>query len=352
MNILIFILKGANSMSKVIKLKLTFLLFCMPFFANAQWVKHSFKVMGTLSQVEFWLDESTNVFDDPSNELDISHSKKAQRLIAAVEQEMFRIDRQMSPYKKQSELSLINREAANKAVIISAELFDLLKTAQHISAMSDGAFDITYASIGYQYNYREKTRPSQSSIIKALPAINYTAITLNKEQSTVHFTHQGIKIDLGGIAKGYAVKRCLSLLKNAGIKHALVSAGGDTGLLGDRHGRPWLVGIKHPRAEHKTAVNIPLENEAISTSGDYERYFIEDGIRYHHIINPKTGDSARKVVSVSVIGQDPTYVDALSTTVFVKGLVEGMALINKLPDFEAIIIDNQRRLHYSRGLQQ
>jgi len=339
-------------MSKVIKLKLTFLLFCLPFFANAQWIKHSFKVMGTLSQVEFWLDESTTFFDDSSNELDINHSKKAQTLVAAVEQEMFRIDQQMSPYKEQSELSLINREAANKVVTISAELFELLKTAQHIAEMSDGAFDITYASIGYQYNYREKIRPSQSSITKALPAINYTAITLNKKQSTVHFTHQGIKIDLGGIAKGYAVKRCLSLLKKAGIKHALVSAGGDTGLLGDRYGRPWLVGIKHPRAEHKTAVNIPLENEAISTSGDYERYFIEDGIRYHHIINPKTGDSVRKVVSVSVIGQDPTYVDALSTTIFVKGLVEGMALINKLPGFEAIIIDNQRRLHYSKGLQQ
>ena len=352
MDTLIFILKGANSMNKVIKLKLTFLLFCFPFFANAQWVKHSFKVMGTLSQVEFWLDETTDIVDSSGSEMATNHSEQAQALIHLVEQEMFRIDQQMSPYKEQSELSLINREAANKAVTISAELFDLLKTAQHISAMSDGAFDITYASIGYQYNYREKIRPSQSSITKALPAINYTAIMLNKEQSTVHFTHQGIKIDLGGIAKGYAVKSCLRLLKKAGIKHALVSAGGDTGLLGDRNGRPWFVGIKHPRAEHKTAVSIPLENEAISTSGDYERYFIEDGVRYHHIINPKTGDSVRKVVSVSVIGQDPTYVDALSTTVFVKGLAEGLALINQLPEFEAIIIDSQRRLHYSKGLQQ
>lgn len=329
-------------MRKVIKLKLTFLLFCLPFFANAQWFTHSFKVMGTLSHVEFWLDEQANTFS----------SEQAQSLITSVEQEMFRIDQQMSPYKEQSELSLINREAANKAVPISAELFNLLKTAQHISKISDGAFDITYASIGYQYNYREKIRPTQSSIAKALPAINYTDITLNKEQLTVHFNHQGMKIDLGGIAKGYAVKRCLHLLEKAGVNHALVSAGGDTGLLGDRNGRPWLVGIKHPRAEHKMAVNIPLENEAISTSGDYERYFIEDGVRYHHIINPKTGDSVRTVVSVSVMGKDPTYVDALSTTVFVKGLVEGLALINKLPEFEAIIIDNQQRLHYSKGLQQ
>ncbi|MCW8833615.1 MAG: FAD:protein FMN transferase [Colwellia sp.] len=339
-------------MIRVIKLSVTGLLLSLSFFANAQWFTHSFEVMGTLSHVEFWLDEPTASQNDSGSVDKTNGNEKAQALIAQVEQEMFRIDQQMSPYKEQSELSLINREAANRAVTISAELFDLLIVAQHLSKISDGAFDITYASIGYQYNYRDKKRPSQAVISEALPAINYTAITLQKENSTVFFNHQGMKVDLGGIAKGYAVKRCLNLLKKAGVAHALVSAGGDTGLLGDRHGRPWLVGVKHPRAEHKMAVHIPLENEAISTSGDYERYFIEDGVRYHHIINPKTGDSARKVVSVSVIGKDPTYVDALSTTVFVKGLAEGLALINKLPEYEAIIIDNQQRLHYSKGLLQ
>ena len=339
-------------MRSLICLKLTLLFLFLPFIVNAQWYKHSFKVMGTLSHVEFWLDEQETTHSSAGADSGLSQNEQAQTLIKAVEQEMFRIDQKMSPYKEQSELSLVNQEAASKAIPISVELFDLLTTAQHISEISDGAFDITYASIGYQYNYREKTRPSQSSIAQALPAINYTAISLDKEQLTVHFNHQGMKIDLGGIAKGYAVKRCLTILEQAGIKHALVSAGGDTGLLGDRKGRPWLVGIKHPRAEHKTAVHIPLEDEAISTSGDYERYFIEDGVRYHHIINPKTGDSARKVVSVSVIGKDPTYVDALSTTVFVKGLAEGLKLINALPEFEAIIIDNERRLHYSKGLQQ
>ncbi|GAA6172729.1 FAD:protein FMN transferase [Colwellia sp. KU-HH00111] len=338
-------------MSRLCRLTLTFLFVFFPFIAHAQWYKHSFKVMGTMSHVEFWLDQQSKTDNDIIN-AGVAQNEQAQALIKAVELEMVRIDQQMSPYKEQSELSLVNRSADKKPVLISGELFELLSTAQHISALSDGAFDITYASIGYQYNYREKTRPSQSSIVQTLPAINYTAISLDKKRSTVYFNHQGMKIDLGGIAKGYAVKRCLTLLEEAGIKHALVSAGGDTGLLGNRKGRPWLVGIKHPRAEHKMAVHIPLENEAISTSGDYERYFIEDGVRYHHIINPKTGDSARKVVSVSVIGKDPTYVDALSTTVFVKGLTPGLKLINALPDFEAIIIDNQRRLHYSQGLQQ
>ena len=339
-------------MQRMINVRLIFLLICFSFSADAKWIKHSFKVMGTLSHVEFWLEDNVQDKNITTLKLKLDSTQQAQALIQLVEQEMFRIDKQMSPYKDKSELSLVNREAGHKEVSISDELFNLLKTAKDISKISEGSFDLTYASIGYQYNYRNKKRPDQKTIDKALPAINYQSIILNEEQSTVRFSNKSVKIDLGGIAKGYAVKRCLALLKSAGVNHALVSAGGDTGLLGDRHGRPWLVGIKHPRAEQKTAVHIPLENEAISTSGDYERYFIEGDIRYHHIINPKTGDSARKVVSASVIGKDPTYVDALSTTVFVKGLKEGLALINSLPEFEAIIIDNQQRMHYSKGLLQ
>lgn len=118
-----------------------------------------------------------------------------------------------------------------------------------------------------------------------------------------------------------------------------MSAGGDTGLLGDKRGYPWVVGIKHPRAEQKTAVHIPLESEAISTSGDYERYFIENGKRYHHILNPKTGKSAKEVVSVSVIGKDPTMVDAFSTMLFVLGLKPAMKMIDSLEGYEVIIID-------------
>lgn len=317
------------------------LLFCSLFSTSAfaQWHQETFEVMGTQAHVEFWLES-----DDTNQE--------ALLLIQAVKDEMHRIDKEMSPYKAESLLSTINRKAGISPVKISAELFDLLKASYEISQLSDGAFDITYASVGYHYDYRASKRPAQSIIDNALPVIDYSAVVLDKQHSTVAFKHSDIKIDLGGIAKGYAVKQCLKILANVDIEHALVSAGGDTGLIGDRRGRSWLVGIKHPRAEHKTAVHLPLINEAISTSGDYERYFIEDGVRYHHIINPKTGDSARKVVSVSVIGKDATYVDALSTTIFVMGLQSGMSLINKLPDFEAVIIDNQQTMHFSNGLQQ
>jgi thiamine biosynthesis lipoprotein len=325
-------------MLKRMVLTLVFLFFTET--VSAEWVSNSFKVMGTQAHMEFWLDESNKV------------NNTSQQLIELVQDEMHRIDLGMSPYKATSELSLVNAKAGTEAIVITNELFELLTVSQKIAELSDGAFDITYASVGYQYDYRKKQKPNQASIESALKAIDYHAVILDRAKSTVRFSHPDVKIDLGGIAKGYAVKKCLELLKIAGIKHALVSAGGDTGLLGDRRGRPWYVGIKHPRAEEKTAVKLPLSNESISTSGDYERYFIEDGIRYHHIINPKTGDSARKVVSVSIIGKDSTYVDALSTTVFVKGLQEGMAFIEQLPDYEAIIIDNQQTLHVSKGLQQ
>lgn len=312
----------------------------MPFQLEAKWYQHSFNTMGTKAHVEFWLPKKNIIQGTP------------QQLVAEVTTEMNRLDQALSPYIETSELSLLNQKAGHQPITVSSELFGLLKKANKISTLSEGAFDITYASIGYQYNYRQGIRPSLNEIDSALPAINYNSIKFDAKNSTVSFDSDKVKIDLGGIAKGYAIARCLNILKSFGIKHALMNAGGDTALLGDRMGRPWLVGIKHPRTASKNAVHIPLDNEVISTSGDYERYFIEDGIRYHHILNPKTGDSAREVVSASVIGSDATIVDALSTTVFVLGNRKGMALIDSLNGYEAIIIDNNERLHFSKGLQQ
>lgn len=312
--------------------------------ANAKWHEKQFHVMGTKAKVQFWLADSTaNVA--PINE-------QAKVLIQAVETEMQRINQAMSPYIATSELSIVNENAFSSSVVVSEELFSLLVKANQIAKLSHGAFDVTYASVGYQYRYREHIKPSDVAIKASLGNINYQALKLNEQDKTVRFLREGMKIDLGGIAKGYAVHNCINLLKQAGIEHGLVSAGGDTTLLGDKRGKPWIVGIKHPRANEKTAVHFPLINEAISTSGDYERYFIEDGERYHHIINPKTGKSANKVVSVSVIGNDPTVVDALSTTLFVLGLTPAMKLIDSMAEYEAIIIDNAQRLHFSSGLAQ
>ena len=131
-----------------------------------------------------------------------------------------------------------------------------------------------------------------------------------------------------------------------------MTAGGDSRVIGRRWGRPWQIGVRHPRDKHKLVAKIPLENVAVSTSGDYERYFEQDGVRYHHIINPSSGDSAREVQSVTIIGPDATSTDALSTSLFVMGRKNGLQLINRLPEFDAIVVDNKGRLHYSEGLER
>ncbi len=313
---------------------LTLLLFSLA--ANAQWHTRSEGIMGTNIHAEVW-------HSDP---------KVGAQALTIVMKEMERINQLMSPYIETSELSKINREAVNGPVEISQEMFDLLALSIQISELSQGAFDITFASVGYLYNYKTNQKPTDAQIQPLLDAINYQHIKLDPQKHTVMFAHENVKIDLGGIAKGYAVDNAIQKLKDLGIEHALVTAGGDTRLLGDRRGKPWIVGIRDPRNKDRQAVVIPLENTAMSTSGDYERYFEQDGKRYHHILSPKTGASTYEVQSVSIIGPESVYNDGLSTAVFVMGLQNGLGLINSLPEFEAIIMDNQRRMHYSNGLIQ
>ena len=258
----------------------------------------------------------------------------------------------MSPYKKDSELSKINSNAAKKPLHISQELFDLISKSIKISQLSNGAFDISFASVGYLYDYRKKQKPTQAEITSKLKTINYKNIQLDPVKQTLFFTQPGMRIDLGGIAKGYAVDNAIKILRENGIKQAMVSAGGDTRILGDKGGRPWLVGIRHPRQAGKSTIVIPLEQTAISTSGDYERFFIQDNIRHHHIISPQTGRAARSLQSVTILGNDATTTDALSTTVFILGLKKGMQLVASLKGIEAVIIDAKGNIHYSTGLTQ
>ena len=162
-----------------------------------------------------------------------------------------------------------------------------------------------------------------------------------------------MRIDLGGIAKGHSVDRAIAVLQSFGIAHAVVSAGGDSRIIGDRFGKPWIIGIRNPRAANPDAVitRIPLVDAAVSTSGDYERFFDEGGVRYHHIIDPKTGHSASKVLSATIIGPTATRTDGLSKTAFVLGPEECIRLIDKLGDVDAILVTPQGRVLYSKGLQ-
>ncbi len=305
-------------------------------YVKAEWQSEDAAIMGTTIRVELWHPDS----------------EKRRDGIARVMKEMDHVNRLMSPYIKDSQLSKINENAHKEPVKVDEDLFRVIQASLEFSKLTNGAFDITYASVGYLFNYRKNIKPSEEEISNAKSYINYKNVILNASENTVSFAKQGVKIDLGGIAKGYAVDQSIQLLKEIGVKHALVSAGGDTGLLGDRRGRPWLVGIRDPANKEKAIAMMPLQNEALSTSGDYERFFIEDGVRYHHIIHPATGKSASEVRSASIIGADAMTTDALSTSVFVMGVKSGLALLNAMENIEGVIVDQQGNLFYSNGLIQ
>jgi len=291
--------------------------------------------MGTEVSVYLW-------HDDP---------ERGREAAAAIFAEMVRLDNHMSTYKADSRISEINRNAATAPVVAGDELFSLIQRALDISVLTNGAFDITYDSVGQHYDFRKHQRPDAATIAGELPLINYRFVQMDPASGTVRFAREGVRINLGGIAKGYAVERGIGIARRYGIRHARVTAGGDTRLLGDRMGTPWMVGVQDPRDEDKVAVTIPLQDEAISTSGDYERYFDEEGQRFHHIIRPSTGLPAGDVHSVTIIGPDAVMTDALSTSVFIMGVDEGLRLIATLPDYEGIVIDAGGEMYYSDGLR-
>jgi len=304
--------------------------------ARAEWLSRTVDgTMGTRIVVELWSD------DRAAGERDID----------AVMAKMRQIDTDMSTYKPDSEISRVNAHAAQGPVKISKELFGLLETALEYSRITDGAFDITYASVGFMYDFRARHRPTEQQIDAALPAVNYHHVLLDRATGTVRFSQPGVRIDLGGIAKGYAVDRGIEILQKRGIQHALVSAGGDSRIIGDRFGKPWIVGIRHPDHKEQVIARLPLVDTAISTSGDYERYFDEDGVRYHHIIDPRTGHSASAVRSATVLAPTATRTDGLSKTAFVLGAEEAIRIYEKLGDVDAVIVRPDGKVLYTKGLE-
>jgi len=314
--------------------RLLFAVLIFPSAAHAEWITRTEAIMGTRCAVELWSEDKA----------------KGDAAISSVFDDMKRIDHLMSTWKEDTEISLVNREGSKHPVKISRELFQLLQVSVKYSELTHGAFDITYASVGYLYDFKKGVHPDQKAIDAALPGINWRHMILDAKKTTVYFTRPGMRIDLGGIAKGYSVDRGIEILQKQGITRAMVNAGGDTRIIGDRFGKPWVVGVRDPDHEGKVFLRLPLTDTAFSTSGDYERYFDEDGKRFHHIIDPKTGDSARKCRSVTIISGNATRTDALTKSVFIMGPEEGIAFINTLPDVDAVAVAPDGRVIYSKGL--
>jgi len=304
--------------------------------AHGEWVGDARPMMGTEVSVRLWHDDVA----------------RGEEIVEQVFAEAERIDRLMSTYKEDSQISEINRLAAQEPVVVGDELFHLIRRSLDISVLTLGAFDITYDSVGQHYDFRNRQRPDDATVEAERQLIDFRLVELDQAAGTVSFKQDGVRINLGGIAKGYVVERGVSILRSRGVQNGIMTAGGDSRLLGDRRGQPWMVGIRDPRNDGQVAISVPLEDEAISTSGDYERYFEEGDTRYHHIIQPSTGEPAGGVHSATVFGPDAVITDALSTSVFVMGVDQGLRLIATLPDYESIVIDAEGRIYYSDGLQQ
>ncbi|MFQ5587059.1 MAG: FAD:protein FMN transferase, partial [Thermodesulfobacteriota bacterium] len=287
--------------------------------------------------VQFWTDDET----------------AAAEAARAVFDEFDRVDRLMTSWLDDSDVSKINRRAGAGGVKVSPEVIFVVTRALEIARKSGGAFDPTVGVLGRVWSFSgEKGRaiPSREEVEKLLELVDYRKVVVDRERGTVSLGRAGMEINLGGVAKGYIVGRAVEVLKGGGISRGIVKAGGDM-VVFDRENNPFTIGIQHPRKSDTLIGEISFANVAIATSGDYERYTVRDGVRYHHILDPTTGFPARGSRGVTVLSRDPTLADALSTSVFVMGPTRGMALIEESPGVEGMIIDEEGEIIVSTGLK-
>lgn len=255
-----------------------------------------------------------------------------------------------------NELFIINNNAGIKPVRASNDILNLIRESNYYSEISGGRFDITIGPISKLWNIgTSKARvPAADEIKEKLGLVDYRNIEINQEEGTVFLRNRGMMIDLGGIAKGYACDRIKGFLLDNGIKHAVINLGGNVLVIGNHpEERPWKIGIQDPFMPTGTIMGIiNAIDETIVTSGIYERYFIEDGIRYHHILNAESGYPVNNsLAGVTIITDNSTKADALSTTVFLMGYMEGMSFIEETDNLEAVFITKEKKVYLSSGIK-
>ena len=274
-----------------------------------------------------------------------SNSTKARNAMTKAFSEISRVEQIFSNYINTSAVSVLNKKGEVKA---NEEFNSVLLRSLYYSDMSSGAFDITVQPVLslFTRTYTVEKRPPTSEELEAACAlVGYDKIVVSGDLVMID---EGMEITLGGIAKGYAVDRAIAVLQEEGISNALVNAGGDMRAIGSKRGSPWIIALQNPRDRSDYITIIELEDKAIATSGDYERYFVPNKT-VHHILDPKTCKSAEQLISVTIIADDATTADALSTTVYVLGPDEGISLVEELESVEALIIDEERRIIKSSG---
>jgi thiamine biosynthesis lipoprotein len=295
--------------------------------------------MGTVVQVTLWTD------DEPA----------AARGAEAVFDEFRRLDAMMTTWTDTSEVSRVNAAAGRRAVAVSEETFTVIQRAVEVARRSKGVFDITVGAFQGLWKFdqdRDGTIPADDEIEARRALVGWKHVQLDARRRTVKLRKKGMRITLGGIAKGFAVDRAARLLWDAGFVDFIVQAGGDMYVSGAKGGAPWVVGIRDPRGEPSDSfAAAPIRDHSFSTSGDYERGFVRDGVRYHHILDPRTARPARASRSVTVMARDAFTADAWSKVLFILGAERAMPLVEELEDLEAVFVTDDNRVVISSGLQ-
>ena len=274
--------------------------------------------------------------------------KEANRAISLALDRIEEIDRKFNFRNPGTPLYKLNNTGTP---VTDGEILDVVNEALSVSKITDGAFDITVYPLLRLWGFSgaSQSLPARSKILGALGKMGYKNLIL--KDNKLRKTRDYISVDLGGIAKGYAIGEAVKVLKREGIEAALVDGGGDLYALGKLEGRPWKVGIRNPRGKGVIGV-IEISDLSVVTSGDYERFFMKDGVRYHHIIDPKTGYPAKGLASVTVFTWNPVVADAWATALFVMGEKRGFALAEKTPDIETLMITTEGKVLISSGLKE
>jgi FAD:protein FMN transferase len=273
----------------------------------------------------------------------------------AVFAEFERLEALMSVWRPGSDIMRLNAAAGDHPVTVSPEVVEVLGVARQVSEWTDGTFDVTFGALSDLWKFdhdQDNTIPDPAIVRERLQLVDYRALDVDPRAGTAFLRRKGMRAHLGGIGKGYAVDRAVTMLRLRGLRDFMIQAGGDLYVAGLKDGRPWRLGIRDPRGPAgKSFALLDLSDGTFSTSGDYERFFLKDGRRYHHILDLKRGEPARGCRSVTLVTDRAVLADALAKGVFILGPDAGMALVEKLPGVEGVIVGATNEVRVSSGLR-
>jgi thiamine biosynthesis lipoprotein len=278
----------------------------------------------------------------------------AETVIPEAIEEIRRIERLLTTFNDESQTNLVNQNAGIQPVKVDKEVFDLIQRSKRISAITQGAFDISYGSIDkslWNFDQSMTALPGKETAKNLVRLINYRNVILDEEKCTVFLKEKGMRIGFGGIGKGYAAEKAKLLLQQKGITSGIVNAAGDLTAWGHQPGgKPWTIGIADPNASRHAFSSLEITNTAVATSGNYEKYVVIDGKKYSHTIDPKTGLPVKGIKSVTVICPNAEIADAMATPVMIMGVKVGLDLVNQVKGLECIIIDDNDKIHTSKNI--